>query len=726
MIGGNRPFWSEGDEESVGTSGSGSIGSLRSAGRSGRLRNLSFVVGSVVAVLTVCFVGTARQYAATQQHTTQSFVAFASGGGATKDGVPTTIYQFDSESVRAGHKTRKLPYVWHQVWETAGWRPQKLYVSRHASEYTDVLTQVEQSENLTPQQKRHIYKYLAMASVGGGWLAHADVMPLQPFYGTSLPHGGKFTLYDGVHSEPCFLSGSASEWLRIGKLLAQHASSHRSREDDDGGVGGGVGGDGNSISSEGNDSGSDESNVPDVRDVSGGAVLEWNERDALQELRDEFVVQSEVFTVKSTSNSTWVWNSQDCRLTHQQRVVHFDLEGVGVEDPGDRVVKWMSMWLQACERSDYFLKQDYEHSHKTGRVLTRQEMVDPVGSEVVETMHDHQLGHGHDHGQERDGQESSSSSSSSSGVDVVGGTLVEGTITTTATSLSSSSSSLSSLTSGEAESGVMGSVEEMRSLKQNVMDVEEQTHVSWTPATEESEQDIHIRNMKSSMDSSSVSGGKDTSGAASASTSTSTADMGMSHMTVQQEHSHQVGRKLVPLRNSKRSIEITTTVVEPIDETDTTTNKDTNTNINMDTDMDQHIEKNTPVGSERGLSTGYHHDDDDDSKAKMMLDRALVGIFPKTSHAGGDVSVGGVPPMSERVRRRAQRVKDEVSLGEGSGLMTGMKDMVGGTMGHSLGSTTATATATSTVPRTLVGQSSDGSQSQAETTFVTTVLLDGE
>ena len=337
-----------------------------SARKTTTIRAVPFLLGSLVCLILIFWFGTNPFFEVSKQQT-QNIVLYGSGGnGPAKNRQPPVIYMFDTVRMGASGvgttSTRKLPYVWQQVWENAGWVPEKLWVSRHASEYTDIVQLLEGSKrNLTPAQKRHVYKYLAMASVGGGWVAHSNVLPLHPFYGNPpLPNNGKLTLYDQSFA-PSLMSGNAQEWLRLAKRMAQHASVYSSGE--------------------------------------------WSEAVALHQLRHEIVVQDQVFTVSANhhhhqlttttttvtildnnnnnnknDNTTttaahaspsfvgWVWNSQDCRLTNQKRVVHFlfDKEDATETttisaslstDPGGMVVKWLSMWLQACERSDYFLKE---------------------------------------------------------------------------------------------------------------------------------------------------------------------------------------------------------------------------------------------------------------------------------------------------------------------------------------------------------------------------------
>eukprot|EP00540_Astrosyne_radiata_P001724 CAMPEP_0116833864 /NCGR_PEP_ID=MMETSP0418-20121206/6676_1 /TAXON_ID=1158023 /ORGANISM="Astrosyne radiata, Strain 13vi08-1A" /LENGTH=291 /DNA_ID=CAMNT_0004463367 /DNA_START=72 /DNA_END=948 /DNA_ORIENTATION=+ len=191
--------------------------------------------------------------------------------------------------------------------------------AKHASKYSEIMDIIEKGPNqVNSVQKRHIYKYLAMASMGGGWVAHSDVFPLHPFGGSRLPNNGSLTLYDSIH--PCLMSGSAEEFLRFGRRMAEHATTYN-----------GAG--------------------------------EWNEQLALQYLQNEILVQPQVFEVRNsaqTSDGTvsWVWNSDDCSVTHGKRAVHFRLDAheefERVSEPGDMVVKWLGMWLQACERSNYF------------------------------------------------------------------------------------------------------------------------------------------------------------------------------------------------------------------------------------------------------------------------------------------------------------------------------------------------------------------------------------
>lgn len=64
-----------------------------------------------------------------------------------------------------------------------------------------------------------LYRWLAMATAGGGWMCDYDTFPTNfPMgEGTFLPNGGRFTSFES-HT-PSLLSGTAEEWTRVAELL---------------------------------------------------------------------------------------------------------------------------------------------------------------------------------------------------------------------------------------------------------------------------------------------------------------------------------------------------------------------------------------------------------------------------------------------------------------------------------------------------------------------------
>lgn len=300
--------------------------------------NLPFILGSLVMLLIVGLVGFLDPL--TQQSGTTPNTA--SNVDYRGKGVKPYMYQFDfvsqqppaSNAPRPG--TRKIPYVWSQVWESAGWTPKVLEVNNYpkSKEYKEILDLLEPNCNLL--QKIHVYKYLAMAASGGGWLAHSDTFPLHPF-GTSLqlPNDGKFTAYGG----PWLISASADEWLRMGKLVANHARNYHLRD-------------------------------------------EWTEAFALLQMQHVYILQKdEVFQTPNVATAPndvqWSWNPNDCQTTKTMRAVHFQVgdreEFSSITDPSDMIIKWLAMWLQSCEKSTYFVDREQP-----------QMMVSPAQSAVVQ------------------------------------------------------------------------------------------------------------------------------------------------------------------------------------------------------------------------------------------------------------------------------------------------------------------------------------------------------
>jgi len=113
---------------------------------------------------------------------------------------------------------------WKDAWSSMGWEPRILTMEdakNHPfySSYEEMLNLVPLDDPIKPIERSRIQylKYLAMASVGGGWLSEYDTMPLR----SPLPidkYVNKFSVYEspGISS---LLSGSASEWTRMAKLL---------------------------------------------------------------------------------------------------------------------------------------------------------------------------------------------------------------------------------------------------------------------------------------------------------------------------------------------------------------------------------------------------------------------------------------------------------------------------------------------------------------------------
>lgn len=234
------------------------------------------------------------------------------------------MYRFDNDIETTDENMKKIRFVWQRVWEAGEWVPLSLPINQfiNSPEYHTIKADLDRSR-LSPQQQRHVWKYVAMSAVGGGWVAHADTFPLHPSrrQGISLPNNGRITVYDDGF--PCLVSGSADEFLRTAKRMARHARSYRGKE-------------------------------PWTEAMSlkaQGVVLQKDVLDMSQHLHYHGLEQS-----------SWEWTTGDCDGVRNKRAVHFSLDDgssisneTDIPDPAERVVQWLAKWLDSCDVSMHFV-----------------------------------------------------------------------------------------------------------------------------------------------------------------------------------------------------------------------------------------------------------------------------------------------------------------------------------------------------------------------------------
>jgi len=120
--------------------------------------------------------------------------------------------------------------VWKEVWRKAGWDTKVLKLEdakRHPmfDKFREAFDNAEYKIN--EYNRMCFYRWLAIASSGGGWMSDFDTYPLhsQPLRdGVDLPNNGKFTDYE--RHVPCLLSGSKAEWDRMVELLLSSYRRH--------------------------------------------------------------------------------------------------------------------------------------------------------------------------------------------------------------------------------------------------------------------------------------------------------------------------------------------------------------------------------------------------------------------------------------------------------------------------------------------------------------------
>jgi len=116
--------------------------------------------------------------------------------------------------------------VWKEEWSRAGFDTNILTLddAKNHPYFEEMEEIVQRMFDSSDYQAFCFYRWLAMATVGGGWMSDYDIFPTNfPLkQGFDLPNGGNFTSFE-VHV-PSLMSGRAEEWTRVSKLLIDAVS----------------------------------------------------------------------------------------------------------------------------------------------------------------------------------------------------------------------------------------------------------------------------------------------------------------------------------------------------------------------------------------------------------------------------------------------------------------------------------------------------------------------
>mmetsp|Transcript_746 Transcript_746/g.1385 ORF Transcript_746/g.1385 Transcript_746/m.1385 type:complete len:386 (+) Transcript_746:48-1205(+) len=117
--------------------------------------------------------------------------------------------------------------VWEKIWKQAGFKTRVLTradaeVSPYYQEFIDALSKAN-FRNGRDYETSCFLRYLAMAAVGGGWMADIDVVPTFMTPNMPLFNQGNFTVYQGF--TPALVSGTRPEWERMVKELLKQLKS---------------------------------------------------------------------------------------------------------------------------------------------------------------------------------------------------------------------------------------------------------------------------------------------------------------------------------------------------------------------------------------------------------------------------------------------------------------------------------------------------------------------
>merc|ERR1711933_233218 len=116
----------------------------------------------------------------------------------------------------------KLLSVWKEAWSNAGFQPIVLSLqdAKRHPRYKYILPMLDGIQFKDGKDKFNFVcflRWVAMSNSGGGWMADYDTFPLNIKPSFTLPNEGKFTVHAG--HLPTLLSGTASEWNRMAKLI---------------------------------------------------------------------------------------------------------------------------------------------------------------------------------------------------------------------------------------------------------------------------------------------------------------------------------------------------------------------------------------------------------------------------------------------------------------------------------------------------------------------------
>jgi len=119
---------------------------------------------------------------------------------------------------KEGHQ--KLVDAWEASWQARGWET-RILTEEDAKKHPDfeMIQKKLKKIGVDPYNQRCYWRWLAMVTVGGGWMSDYDVFPLglDSEAGLEIAEDGTFKSF--YHHIPCLLHASAEEYDRITHLM---------------------------------------------------------------------------------------------------------------------------------------------------------------------------------------------------------------------------------------------------------------------------------------------------------------------------------------------------------------------------------------------------------------------------------------------------------------------------------------------------------------------------
>jgi hypothetical protein len=111
--------------------------------------------------------------------------------------------------------------IWEEEWQAAGWET-KVVTLDDAKNHSLYEAMEKEAERMFPNDSYYrfrLYRYLAVAAAGGGWMCDYDIFPTNFPMDEALnpPFGGKFTSYKNFI--PVLIHASADEWTRVAQYF---------------------------------------------------------------------------------------------------------------------------------------------------------------------------------------------------------------------------------------------------------------------------------------------------------------------------------------------------------------------------------------------------------------------------------------------------------------------------------------------------------------------------